>query len=292
MINFDVVNINNKKLSYLRINDWSDEVILFFHGFNGSKEYFPTSINTNNCILSFDRPGVGESSIIKYYKMEEFSEDVYNFLKQNNVKKVNLIGHSAGGYYAQVFAEMYPNFVSSVSLISSMVPLNSPKTKDIVGSQWKFITFLSLHAKLLSKFYFKMMSNGITKNYDKALAENMKTLTENEKEFVEDNYDLVKNSILSAVANKGLGVCYDSYALCQKREDVKIAKDIPVYVWHGTDDITLPINFTKYFEENYEVKNIHKIEKTGHMLYLIYWEDILNEISQEKKKQKALKKTK
>lgn len=279
MLNTETIDINGKKLSYLRINDWSDEIVLFFHGFNGSKEYFPTSIKTNNCILSFDRPGVGESSIVKYYKMEEFLMDVYSFLKSNNVKRVKLIGHSAGGYYAQVFAEMYPDIVSSVSLISSMVPLNSPKTKNIVGGQWKFITFLSLHAKLLSKFYFKMMANGIVKNYDKALAENMKTLTENEKEFVEANYDLVKNSIISAVANNGLGVCYDSYALCQKRADVRISKDIPVYVWHGTDDTTLPISFTKYFEENYEVKKIHQIEKTGHMLYLIYWNEILNEIS-------------
>lgn len=282
MFNSETIEINGKKLSYLRINDWSDEIVLFFHGFNGSKEYFPTSIKTNNCILSFDRPGVGESSIVKYYKMEEFSEDIYNFLKEKNVKKVNLIGHSAGGYYAQVFAEMYPDIVSSVSLISSMVPLNSPKTKDIVGSQWKFITFLSLHAKFLSKVYFKMMANGIVKNYDKALAENMKTLTENEKEFVEANYDLVKNSIISAVANNGLGVCYDSYALCQKREDIKISKDIPVYVWHGIDDTTLPISFTKYFKENYGVKSIHQIEKTGHMLYLIYWEDILKEINKQK----------
>ena len=41
MSNNEVVNIDGKQLAYVRFNEWSDEVILFFHGFTGSKEYFP-----------------------------------------------------------------------------------------------------------------------------------------------------------------------------------------------------------------------------------------------------------
>lgn len=109
------------------------------------------------CIISFDRPGVGESALSEYYSMEEFLGNVYKILKQHNVVSVNVIGHSAGGYYAQVFSHLYPDFVKTLSLLSSMVPLNCSKTKSIVKGQWKFINLLSLKAKNLSKFYFKMM---------------------------------------------------------------------------------------------------------------------------------------
>lgn len=37
-------------------------------------------------------------------------------------------------------------------------------------------------------------------------------------------------------------------------------------------------SFVKYFKENYKVKNIHKVKCVGHMLYLPYWKEIIEEI--------------
>lgn len=122
------------------------------------------------------------------------------------------------------------------------------------------------------------MAGEITKNYEKQLAQNMRTLPRNERQFMDENYELVKNATLNAVANEGAGVCFDAFALCQKREELKISKDILVYVWHGIEDTTIPISFVKYFKENYKVKNIHKVKCVGHMLYLPYWKEIIEEI--------------
>ena len=95
---------------------------------------------------------------------------------------------------------------------------------------------------------------------------------------MEDNYEFVKNAIIKAVANEGAGVCFDSFALCQKREKLEISKNIPVYIWYGTEDKAIPISCVKYFEENYMVKQVHKIDGVGHMLYLLYWNEIIEEI--------------
>ena len=97
------------------------------------------------------------------------------------------IGHSAGGYYAQLFASLYPGVVKTLSLVSSMILLNCPKTKKLIN----------------------------------------------------------------AVRNQGFGVCFDVYALCQKRNELSISKDIPVFVWHGQNDTTLPLSFVDYFEKEY-----------------------------------------
>lgn len=277
MFYYETAEVNGKQLSYIRQNDWSDEVILFFHGFTCSKAYFP-EVETDKCIISFDRPGVGDAAVIEYYTMEDFLACVYEVLKAHNVLSVKLIGHSAGGYYAQLFAQMYLDIVSSLSLISSMIPLNCSKTKKIVNGQWKFITFLSIQAKRFSRFYFKQMAKKIIKDYDKQLARNMKSLPKIERQFMEENYEFVKNAIIKAVANEGAGVCFDSFALCQKREELEISKDIPVYIWYGTEDKTIPISFVKYFEEKYMVKQVHKIDGVGHMLYLLYWNEIIEEI--------------
>lgn len=277
MFSYETADVNGKRLAYIKQNDWEDEVILFFHGFTGSKEYFP-EIATDKCIISFDRPGVGDSSVVDSYTMDDFLTSVYEVLKVHKVSSIKLIGHSAGGYYAQLFSQMYPNIVTSLSLVSSMIPLNCSQTKKIVNVQWKLISFLSTRLKSFAKFYFKQMAKSILNDYDKQLAENMRKLPEIEKQFMEQNKEFVKNAIIKAVSNDGLGVCFDAFALCQKRQKIVISEDIPVYVWHGLDDKTIPISFVNYFENNYNVKKVHKIDDVGHMLYLPYWDEIICEI--------------
>ena len=279
MIIKEYAEIGGKKLAYIRQNDWSEDVILFFHGFCGSKEYFPELPEIKDCILSFDRPGAGESEVSEYYTMEDFLKNVRTVLKSKGVKTVRLAGHSGGGYYAQVYAGMFPDEVSSLSLLSAMIPINCPSTQKQISGSWKTIRFLSLKAKRFSRFYFSKMAKSINKNYDKQLAASMKTLSEPERKFMEDDPELIKTVILNAVNNNGLGVCYDAYAMCVKREAPVIPKSIPVYIWHGAEDPQVPFSVTEYYKAEYNVKEIHKIDGMGHMLYLPLWKDIIAEIS-------------
>ena len=69
-------------------NEWNEDVILFFHSFTGSKEYYPKIKDDINCIISFDRPGVGESSVVKYYLIEIFLRNIYDVLKSHNVLSI------------------------------------------------------------------------------------------------------------------------------------------------------------------------------------------------------------
>ncbi len=269
---------DDKQLAYIRQNEWDSDVILFFHGFTGSKGYFPELADCKSCIISFDRPGVGESSVVEYYSMEDFLTNVHEVLKSHGVRTVRLVGHSAGGYYAQVFAQMFPEIVRSLTLVSSMIPLNCPVTKKTVNSFCKFISFLSLRTKGFSRVYFRKMSESIRKNYDKMLADNMKTISGAERKFMEENPELVKTSTLSAVANDGAGMCFDAYALCQKRDKVEIPESIPVVIWQGTADDTVPVSFLEYYKSAYKIKEIHMIENAGHMLYLPYWSEIIKEV--------------
>lgn len=268
------------QLSFTRTGDWREEVVLFFHGFTGSKEYFPDcDAESSTCIISFDRPGIGDSPAIESYTMEEFLEAVHSVLKAHNVTSAKLIGHSAGGYYAQLFAQMHPEMTASITLASSMVPLNTPQTKGVVGAQWKFIALLSRKFKRISKRYFKQMAKGIVEDYDKQLASNLETLPETEKRFMKEHPELIKSAILEAVANDGMGVYCDANALCQKRDSVTIPADIPVYIWHGMQDSTTPPSFVDYFESAYSAKATHLLSDAGHMLYLPNWLDILQEIN-------------
>ncbi len=270
---------NNKQISYIRYGEWTEKVILFFHGFTGSKRYIPENeCDKGICILSFDRPGIGKSDIEEYYKMESFLNQINSVLENKDIRSVHLIGHSAGGYYAQLFAELYPQKIKSLSLLSSMIPLNSPDTKRILNMHWKIIKFITLHAKKFSKFYFHKMADDIIKNYDKQFERNLKNISEKERCFMCENFNLIKNAIINSAANNGLGMYYDAYALCQKRECLQRQNIFPVFIWNGTNDNTSPVSFAKYLKRQYNTAKIHIVKNMGHMLYLPYWGKILKEI--------------
>ena len=105
----------------------------------------------------------------------------------------------------------------------------------------------------------------------------MKKLPEPERKFMEDNPELIKKVILNAVKNNGLGICHDAHAMCIKRESLDIPESIPVYVWHGAADNDVPFSVTEYYKAAYNVRELHRVEGLGHMLYLLHWGDIVSE---------------
>lgn len=41
LLHQEIKIIDDKILSYVKLNDWCEKVVLFFHDFMGLKEYFP-----------------------------------------------------------------------------------------------------------------------------------------------------------------------------------------------------------------------------------------------------------
>jgi len=277
MTNAEIAIFDEKRLAFSRIGEWNTEVVLFFHGFLGSRNYFPDYEYDDKCILSFDRPGIGDSSLTGPYAMEDFLTQVRAVLADHGVTAVRLIGHSAGGYYAQVFAAMFPELVRSLSLVSSVIPLNMPGTLRFGGAKWRTVAFLLQHCKRFSRFFIRRMATSVRQDYDAQLAGNLKTLPDKERAYIESHPEQIKRAILEAVTHDGEGAFLDASALSRRRKELRVSADIPVYLWHGTADQTVSIAVLEFFEKSYSVQASHRIPGAGHMLYLPSWPDILAE---------------
>ena len=53
------------------------------------------------------------------FSIEAFSDDVLNYLKQNNIQKVNIFGYSMGGYVGLYFAQHNPEKVIKVATLAT-----------------------------------------------------------------------------------------------------------------------------------------------------------------------------
>jgi len=110
----EFVTVNGVRLNYL---DWggTGEAILFLHGFPGSGHNFdemaPKFVNKFR-VLALTRRGHGRSEKIETgYETDNLVEDVRQFLDAMKIKRVNLVGFSAGGDELTRFAGLHPKRV-------------------------------------------------------------------------------------------------------------------------------------------------------------------------------------
>ena len=103
--------VNGVKLHYL---DWggSGEVILFITGMGNTAHTFDwiaPKFTDKFRVLALTRRGYGESDMPESgYDVDTLTEDVRQFLDHMKIKRVILIGHSAGGDELTNFASRYP----------------------------------------------------------------------------------------------------------------------------------------------------------------------------------------
>ena len=97
--------------------------IVLLHGYleNSSMwDYFVPEFLKKNRVITIDLLGHGASGCLGYvHSMEEQADMVAEVLTHLKIKKVNLIGHSMGGYVALAFAELYADHVKSLVLMNS-----------------------------------------------------------------------------------------------------------------------------------------------------------------------------
>lgn len=92
--------------------------LLLLHGALGSAQQFDTLIallEHTYDVFSFDFEGHGNGEITDHdFRIEYFSENVINFLKNNSIQSCHIIGYSMGGYVGLYCARHYSPFVESV----------------------------------------------------------------------------------------------------------------------------------------------------------------------------------
>jgi proline iminopeptidase len=120
----DFVSVNGKKLWYE--SEGKGEPLLLIAGGPGfSHAYFHpffSALAKSNRIIYFDAYGTGKSErakSVKDYSLMRDVEDVESLRKALKLEKINVLGHSYGGFVAQLYAAKYPNSVKRLVLANT-----------------------------------------------------------------------------------------------------------------------------------------------------------------------------
>ena len=120
------VQLSNQETYAYRESGTSEKTLLLLHGNFTTSIFFETFINqVSNSFRTIapDFRGYGHSTYNNpITSLEDLCEDLKVFLEALDISKVNLLGWSAGGPVAQLFACKYPSLVESLILVGSVGP--------------------------------------------------------------------------------------------------------------------------------------------------------------------------
>jgi len=100
----------------------SKKTIVFLHGWANSSEVFiPLSYYLKNdfSIFAPDLPGFGKSPIEKPMALKDYADFVCKFIKDNQIEKPIIVGHSFGGAIAAKLAILHPEVMLKLILIGA-----------------------------------------------------------------------------------------------------------------------------------------------------------------------------
>lgn len=125
------VTLNNQEdIFYLETGNKNNETLLLVHGnMSSSFHYNPLfeALGKTYHVIAMDLRGFGESS----YKtpietIDDFADDIYDFMTLLNIEKASLAGWSTGGAIILSLASRYPQSVHKLILIESASVLGYP----------------------------------------------------------------------------------------------------------------------------------------------------------------------
>ena len=111
----------------------SGEPILLIHGFPFHLEIwngFSERLSDKFKVITVDLPGFGKSAPLPSpFSLEQVANTLIGFLREKNLRKVNLVGHSLGGYVALAMIKSNPELFASLVLFHSTAYADSAEKK-------------------------------------------------------------------------------------------------------------------------------------------------------------------
>jgi len=93
------------------------EKLLLLHGALGSKNQFDelkSILQQNFIVYDMNFEGHGGLPIQNEFSIELFTQNVLDYLKENNIDKINVFGYSMGGYVALNLAVNNPDVIAKI----------------------------------------------------------------------------------------------------------------------------------------------------------------------------------
>ncbi|MBL7743335.1 MAG: alpha/beta hydrolase [Chitinophagaceae bacterium] len=239
------VIITGRKIFY-RVTG-NGKPVLLVHGFGETGEVWNDQVDYLKhrfLLIVPDLPGSGKSDIIDDMSMEGMAEIIKAVVDAESLNRVDLIGHSMGGYITLAFAEKYPEMLHSFGLFHSTAYADSEEKKAI---RQKGIAFIRQHGA------FEFLKTTTSNLFSSQTKDETPELID---EFVQSLNNFLPDSLV---------LYYQSMIRRPDRTAVLKGSKMPVLFIMGESDNAVPLQDGLQQSHLPERATIHILHHSGHM---------------------------
>nr|WP_320117955.1 alpha/beta hydrolase [uncultured Marinifilum sp.] len=250
--------LTNCKLRYR--DKGKGNTVVLLHGYLESIETFETFANDLSRlarVITIDLPGHGLSDLkTDFCSIEKMAGALNELILYLGINKINLVGHSMGGYVALAYADMYPEKLLSFCLFHSSP--NADTDEKRANRQREINLIKEGKKELICK---SNIPNTFSNRNLKKFNHEIERLTE----------------IACKTSNKGIIAALDAMINRPDRNNVLKSLDIPKVSIMGKEDNFIPINVAK---EIARINNLTPfvLQTSGHMGFIEQRQECLREI--------------
>lgn len=198
-------------------------------------------------IVTIDLPGHGHSDCIGYvHSMEEMAEAVFAVVQEMKLRRIQVVGHSMGGYVALAFAEKWPDHVKNLVLYQTTAKADDAQKKL---DRDRVIQLVKRHPKRFVRSSLPLLFRPVNRKKFRGEIQWLK----------ERAMETPAQGIIAALAGM------------RDRPDRQILLRFPPYpvkVIAGDKDPRIPLEESKDLAATSDQVDLYVIKGSGHMSYI------------------------
>lgn len=261
-----VVLSDGRKMSFSTFGDENGKAVFFFHGWPGSRvamgQFDRIFAEKGLWMITCERPGIGKSDFQENRTILDIAKDIEEVADSLNLQKFSVIGHSGGGPYAMACASQLSNRIEKVLLLAATSPVNRKKaTKDMMFTN-KLLFFIAKRSKFI---FANIVKSVISNGEEKFLAQMESSLPTSDKDVINEMREIILEDIHEGICQPD-GFIHDFYILAQDWGFDLKKISMPVEIWHGEEDVNVPMQMSEYYSQILPKANLTRIKEQGHFL--------------------------
>ena len=271
---------DGRRLGYAEFGLATGQPVFFFHGMGTTRVICPPAEPAQALglrIIAVDRPGIGLSDARPGRRLLDWPSDVAELADQLRLDSFAVVGWSGGGPYALATGHALAGRVTSVAAVSSPAPLAGNGEAAYLRRFDRNAVRAAGRAPWVIRLALWHWGRRQRRDAVRFLEQSIAAMCESDRQVLADPQlrVLMIESSAELYRQGGRGL-YDEALVLARPWGFHLSElHVPVHLWHGTEDETVPFAMGEHLAEAIPGARFSRFAGEGHHLLYRYWREIL-----------------
>ena len=254
---YAVRTADGRRLSTQVYGDPDGRPVFLLHGTPGSRlGPHPRSAVLHRMgvrLISFDRPGYGESDRLEGRRVADVAADLLAIADAHDLEQFSVVGRSGGGPHALACAALLPDRIVRAAVLVGIAPHGADGLDWFDGMAQSNVTEYTVAANGYADIvaHTREVASAVRANPASLIARLQAELPDPDRRVVADHgiRSMLIETYAEALRSSDYGWIDDALAFCSPWGFDPATVRVPVLLWHGASDVFSPASHARWLAD-------------------------------------------